>query len=156
MITVEQKFVEQLTHYQPFGVKLIDANGNVLEYEWIVYGYDICSSDPGAYNWCFDDEPKGKWRPLLHSLDKIDKVVVHEGKTLLELINENKPTQFVREIRFDEDDLYSHENWPGEDNFFYSHGNNPTNWPHWIVQLLYKYHFDVHNLIPRGLAIEKS
>ena len=149
--------VEELAGYIPHGLTFKAITGWIFKADSLV----MEKADIFAYS-----ESRGgnigmyalrdNMKPLLHSLDKIDKTIVHEDKELylIEFINRewkkrgNRGSWYVG-VPFV---LSFREAGPPDRHF----GRDPENWPHWIVQLLYKYHFDVHNLIPRGLAIEKS
>lgn len=140
--------VEELAGYIPHGLTFKAITGWIFKADSLV----MEKADVFAYS-----ESRGgnigmyalrdNMKPLLHSLDKINEVIVEDGKTLIELISAEVELPFS----YESGQLRLEVNRKIQ---YYS--TSPQMWPHWIVQLLYKYHFDVHNLIPRGLAIEKS
>lgn len=77
---------------------------------------------------------------LLHPLSRLTDPILEDGKSLrdLEIIKKDRSTELNHAIslRLNQKPFTSLE--------------------FWFVELLFKYHFDVFGLIPKGLAIEKQ
>lgn len=128
-----------------FGGMITDLEEVTLKcaYEgWIMF-----KEVPGFY-------PIEHFKPILYSLEMLTKPIVHNGVEII-LLNEMKKkfynVEFNDFIEFD----------PFSINISLD-SNSGIYWGltfdeiYGIIQMFYEHHFDIHGLIERGLAIDKS
>jgi len=77
-------------------------------------------------------------KPLLYPLSMLTQPINHNGKEIIPIEEIDSLAESVSYYSID----------------FYIRSTKFL--PFWVIEKLYEWHFDVHGLIPRGLAIDKS
>lgn len=130
--------IKHLAPYLPYGLQYID------------YGYEdhpimtlktLRRYENGKGD--FDDDDNvcmafKDMKPLLNPLSMLDKEIEYNGEKFVPLVELRKST--IQEVYFsitvDWEELRQK--------------------PHWIIEKLISWHFDVFNLIPQSLALDKT
>lgn len=127
--------LSHLACYLPYGLKM---KVNDVQF----YGYkvmtlcDKCGLSNIGISTVIDELQD--FTPILHPLSDLTKEIEHNGE------------KFVPIERLIED-FDKH----GENGFDFSYLNtSPLNYPYYIVQKLFEWHFDVFGLIESGLAVD--
>lgn len=129
--------LEELVPYLPHRLKAemmdyeIDYVGKQVDdilgvHQWDKNGKFWCALTAGGSNPDID-----RIKPILRPLASLTKEIEHNGERFVmkDKLRNKYPAEYM--------------------------GLNPATWSYRVIQELLKYHFDIHGLIERGLAVEK-
>jgi hypothetical protein len=130
--------------YLPNGlpIKILNYKSDYVGIEFSkVNGYYFLA---GHLHVTYDGGSTGKsnndFIPILHPLSDLEKEIEIDGKkiTPINTILEEYNSLVASGEPYTKSDLSKY----------------PKYWEHWAVEMLYKWHFDIHGLIEKGLAID--
>jgi hypothetical protein len=143
--------LQEIVGYLPWGVTF-NYKGLVVKLESLNY--------KKTYNLLFDGDIS---KPILHSIESLTEFREDLGFVpMMKLLELNgKPNRKIENCKFDGSFIY-------EIGFSYGKNVNGINNSDWLISesifkngiklknanLLYEWHIDIHNLIPRNLAID--
>lgn len=135
--------IKELSPYLPYGLHILRPDGRtILEVKGLI-GNSYLFIEDGRQTYGQISHHSNK--PLLLPLDHLTKEIEHEGKKFV-------PMEFLETKAGDK---LTNSEWVYFTETIYNE-KGYDNVQHWIYQDLIKWHLDVFNLIPRGLAIDKS
>ncbi len=138
---MEQLTLEHLAGYLPYGLKIRGKYpmpfGLEDDGEYDKYAYPLALR---TISGCLRLQEK----PILRPLSDLTKPITHNGETFvpmdtLKRLGKNKNLR----------DTYIQDSIDSIDTWW-----NSMLCPYWIVRLLFEWHFDIHNLIQHGLAVD--
>lgn len=139
----EKLTIKHLAGYLPYGLKFLPTHYNFdKKVDTLYYLSTINSSDEFGVNGYTSKYIK----PILHPLSDLTKEIEHNGKKFV-------PMDVLCSIEVSEEEdfkLYGKipEFWK------YLLETKKSYWDYWQVEKLLEWHFDIHGLIEKGLAID--
>lgn len=95
--------------------------------------YDVTLEDEmDSFSICLRDVIEGSHKPILRPLSDLKKEITHKGETFVP----------IKKIKI----MYPSDT--------FSSVSNVAKWSYRVIEKLYEWHFDIHGLIEKGLAIE--
>jgi len=152
--------LKHLAGYLPYGLTGI-YNGRQTEIEFISKN-GLLTNDSFQHHLDFSE-----FKPILRPLSDLTKEIEVNGEKFVPITEllKIKYKSFYEEklsTRYSEIDLNNYHNYA--ESFFKYHSpfsikvwyNSLKEEPYWVIEKLYEWHFDIHNLIENNLAIDKN
>lgn len=156
--------IKHLAGYLPYGLKMLQITKGTFENSLNVEKvYNVTLNN-------IEDMLQKRYRqisckPILRPLSDLTKEIEHNGEKfvpIIELLKLEHPNYFdeYKGSRYSDIDFEQNENFAKcyftfqatKDIVLYT--KMPLNSPYWIIEKLYEWHFDIHGLIEKGLAID--
>lgn len=140
--------LKHIACYLPYYLEAISPELEIKTVDWKTQTY---GTEKVGLNFLFSEYENTLYKPLLRPLEHLTKEIEHKGKKFvpIEVVSSMDITNYIVE----HGNLYGGLYFP--EKITPLEHQDVKNLPFWIVEKLIEWHFDIYDLIPKGLALPK-